>query len=126
MYALIRIYECKIMNETSTLDKPTIAEVTRLHADMCYALADAKRILILYALAEESQNVTDLANQIKISQPTASRHLKILRERGLVTATRDGVNVEYRLTDYRLIEALNQLRTVLKDQLEHRASLFQS
>jgi ArsR family transcriptional regulator len=114
------------MNETSTLDKPTIAEVTRLHADMCYALADAKRILILYALAEESQNVTDLANQIKISQPTASRHLKILRERGLVTATRDGVNVEYRLTDYRLIEALNQLRTVLKDQLEHRASLFQS
>jgi ArsR family transcriptional regulator len=126
MYAFMRIYENKTMNEISALNRPTIAEVTRLHADMCYALADPKRILILYALAERSQNVTDLANQIKISQPTASRHLKILRERGLVKATRDGVNMEYRLADYRLITALDQLRSVLKDQLEHQASLFQS
>lgn len=122
----MRIYESITMNEMSTLNEPTVAEITRLHADMCYALADAKRILILYALAERSQNVTELANKIMISQPTASRHLKILRERGLVKATRDGVSMEYHLTDYRLIEALDQLRSVLKDQLEHRASLFQS
>jgi len=114
------------MNEKAVLNKPTISEVTHLHADMCHALADPKRILILYALAEHSQNVTDLANEIKISQPTASRHLKILRERGLVRANREGVSVEYHLTDYRLIEALDQLRSVLKDQMEHRASLFQS
>lgn len=122
----MRIYESATMNETFVLTKPTISEVTRLHADLCSALADAKRILILYALAERSQNVTDLANELEISQPTASRHLKILRERGLVKATRDGVNMKYGLTDYRLITALDQLRSVLKDQLEHQASLFQS
>jgi len=114
------------MTEQTTLTKPSLAEVTRLHADMCYALADPKRILILYALAERTQNVTELATELEISQPTASRHLKILRDRGLVQANRDGVNMEYSLTDSRLIEALDQLRSVLRDQLEHRASLFQS
>lgn len=122
----MRIYESIAMNKTPVLTKPTISEVTRLHADLCYALADAKRILILYALAGRPQNVTELANELEISQPTASRNLKILRERGLVKATRDGASMEYRLTDYRLISALDQLRSVLKDQLEHQASLFQS
>ena len=121
----MQIYESAVMNETSTFTKPTISEITRLHADLCYALADAKRILILYALADRPQKVTELANGLGLSQPTASRNLKILRERGLVKATRDGASMEYSLTDYRLITALDQLRLVLKDQLEHQASLFQ-
>ena len=32
-----------------------VQEITRLHADICSALADPRRILILYALAEKSQ-----------------------------------------------------------------------
>jgi DNA-binding transcriptional ArsR family regulator len=98
-------------------------EVTQLHADICSALADPRRILLLYALAEQSRNVNDLANEIGISQPATSRHLKLLRERGLVTATRDGANVEYSINDHRLIEALDLLRAVLRDRLAHSASL---
>lgn len=100
-------------------------EVTRLHADICSALADPSRILILYALAEKSHNVSDLAQDVGISQPAASRHLKILRERGLVRAERQGASVEYRLTDMRLIEALDLLRNVLRDRLAYRASLLE-
>jgi len=98
-------------------------EVTQLHADICSALADPRRILLLYALAEKPRNVNDLANEIGISQPATSRHLKLLRERGLVTATRDGANVEYSINDHRLIEALDLLRAVLRDRLAHSASL---
>jgi ArsR family transcriptional regulator len=98
-------------------------EVTQLHADICSALADPRRILLLYALAEQPRNVNDLANEIGISQPATSRHLKLLRERGLVTATRDGANVEYSINDRRLIEALDLLRAVLRDRLAHSASL---
>jgi DNA-binding transcriptional ArsR family regulator len=98
-------------------------EVTQLHADICSALADPRRILLLYALAEHSRNVNDLAKEIGISQPATSRHLKLLRERGLVTATRDGANVEYSINDHRLIEALDLLRAVLRDRLAHSASL---
>jgi len=98
-------------------------EVTQLHADICSALADPRRILLLYALAEQPRNVNDLANEIGISQPATSRHLKLLRERGLVTATRDGANVEYSINDHRLIEALDLLRAVLRERLAHSASL---
>jgi len=98
-------------------------EVTQLHADICSALADPRRIMLLYALAEQPRNVNDLANEIGISQPATSRHLKLLRERGLVTATRDGATVEYNINDHRLIEALDLLRAVLRDRLAHSASL---
>jgi ArsR family transcriptional regulator len=107
------------------MDTPSLAqEVTELHADMCSALAEPKRILILYALAEGRQNVSDLANLIGISQPAASRHLKILRERGLAQPVRQGASVVYHLTDERLIEALDLLRAVLRDRIHYRASLI--
>lgn len=100
-------------------------EVTELHADLCSALADAKRILILYALSEGQVNVSDLAAKVGISQPAASRHLKLLRERGLVRAERQGASVAYHLTDQRLIEALDILRSVLRDRINYRANLIE-
>ena len=109
------------MTEKPTLEK----EVTQLHADICSALADPRRILLLYAINELPRNVSDLAKNVGISQPAASRHLKILRDRGLVNAIRHGSSVEYNLTDQRLIEALDLLRMVLRDRLNYRASLLE-
>ncbi|HJW91527.1 MAG TPA: metalloregulator ArsR/SmtB family transcription factor [Anaerolineales bacterium] len=104
--------------------KDLAKEVTELHADLCSALADPKRILLLYALSEHSQKVNELADRIGISQPAASRHLKILRERGLVRSVRQGASVEYHLVDPRLIEALDILRSVLSARIHHRANLL--
>jgi ArsR family transcriptional regulator len=106
--------------DTSSLTQ----EITGLHADMCSALADPKRILILYAVADGSQNVSELADRIGTSQPAVSRHLKILRDRGLVQPVRQGASVVYHLTDERLIEALDLLRAVLRDRIQHRANLL--
>ena len=101
-------------------------EVTQLHADLCAALADPNRLLLLYALAEAPRTVNDLASEVGFSQPTTSRHLKILRDHGLAQAVRQGANVEYHLTDLRIIEALDILRAVLRDRLAYRASLIES
>jgi len=101
------------------------AEINDLHANICAGLADPKRILILYSLAQRPQTVNDLAAANAMTQPSASRHLKVLRERGMVRATRHGQSVEYRLVDARLIEALDLLRAVLRDNLAHRASLME-
>ncbi len=108
-------------SESSSLSN----EVTQLHADICSALADPRRILILYTLAEKPRNVGDLAIEVGTSQPATSRHLKILRERGLVKAVRQGASVEYNLADHRLIDALDLLRSVLRDRLAYRASLIE-
>jgi DNA-binding transcriptional ArsR family regulator len=99
-------------------------EITQLHANMCSALADPNRILLLYALAENPRCVNDLATEVGLSQPATSRHLKILRESGLVRAVRQGSSVEYNLLDTRLIEALNILRAVLRDGIAYRAGLM--
>jgi ArsR family transcriptional regulator len=105
---------------------PLAQEITELHAEICSAIADPRRILLLYAIAEKPRNVSDLAAHVGISQPAASRHLKILRERGLLSAERCGTSVEYHLTDPRLIEALNLLRSVLRTRLAHHASIAES
>ncbi|MBI3362539.1 MAG: winged helix-turn-helix transcriptional regulator [Chloroflexi bacterium] len=98
-------------------------EVNQLHAEVCAALADSKRIMILYELADGPKNVTDLAAALNMPQPSVSRHLKTLRERGMVIATRLGPAVEYRLGDARLIQALDLLRATMRDTLTHRAEL---
>jgi DNA-binding transcriptional ArsR family regulator len=116
VYAYFKI----IMTDTSDLQ----LEINKLHAEICSALADPHRILMFYVLAEKYSNVSDLAAQVGISQPAASRHLKIMRERGLVHTVRKGQNVEYRLNDIRLIQALDLLRSVLRAQLQDRADLI--
>ena len=98
-------------------------EVNQLHAEFCAGLADPKRLLILYSLNEGPRNVGELSSLLNTSQPAISRHLKVLRERGMVSATRLGPNVEYRLTDHRLVEALDLLRSILADRLRTQADL---
>ncbi len=109
------------MNPSSNL----VQEINQLHAEICSALADPSRILMLYKLSENPWIVGDLAKEIDISQPATSRHLKILRQRGLVKATRKGASVEYSLIDERLIQALDLLRAVLYDRLTYRATLIE-
>jgi hypothetical protein len=47
----------------------------------------------------------------------------VLRDRGIVIATRFGPSVEYRIADHRLIEALDLLRAALREYLSRRAEL---
>jgi ArsR family transcriptional regulator len=99
-------------------------EITELHADLCSALADPTRLILLYALAGQPRNVTELTQEIGIPQPTVSRHLKVLRDSGLVGAARQGPNVQYTLVDHRVIDALDLLRAILRDNIERRANLI--
>lgn len=107
------------------MDNNLRQEIHELHAQICAGLADPNRILILYALNEAPHYVTELAEILDIPQPTVSRHLRVLRERGLVTSERDNHTVYYYLTDQRIIEALDLMRGVLADQLRSQANLLQ-
>ena len=98
-------------------------EVLQLHAEICAGLADPSRILILYELSQAPRNVTELATTLRMPQPLVSRHLKVLRERGMVFADRQGTVVQYSLADRRVIEALDLLRASLRDSLAKRARL---
>jgi ArsR family transcriptional regulator len=100
-------------------------EISQLEADFCSALSDPNRLLILYALNDGPRNVTELTNELNLNQPTASRHLKVLREHGLVHTTRQGTSITYEISDRRLIQALDLLRSVMRDRLAYRAGLME-
>ncbi len=102
------------------------AEINQLHAEICAGLADPTRIMILYALAQSPRNVTELCNELGMPQPLISRHLKVLRERGMVTGERRGTVIVYSLADRRLIDALDLLRAAMRDILARRAELVEA
>lgn len=105
-----------------TLDR----EIHLLHNRICHALADPKRLLLLYAVSGGPKRVNDLAEALDLPQSTASRHLGVLRERGLVQADRQGTAIYYSLSDPRIIDALDLLREILAAQLAASAELAQS
>jgi ArsR family transcriptional regulator len=100
-------------------------EIIQLEADFCAALSEPTRILILYALNDKSLNVSEITNELGIPQPTTSRHLKVLRERGLVYTERQGTVITYHLADKRIIQAMDLLRAAMRDRLTQQASLVE-
>ena len=105
------------------MQKPQKSEIQLLHAEVCQALADPTRIMLLYLLADGPKNVGELGAALDTSQPTVSRHLKVLRERGMVSAERVGTTVNYSLSDRRVIDALDLLRAVMMDNLLQKTAL---
>ncbi len=106
------------------MEIPNPAELNLLHTQICQALGDPKRIQILYALNEQPLHVTALANALNTPQPTISRHLRVLRQRALVTSRREGATVVYQLTDDRMIEILDTMRLILRDALARQSNIL--
>jgi len=78
------------------------------------AAGDPTRFRILDALSYEELCVCDLATLTGISQSGVSHQLRLLRDRGLVSYTRDGNRAVYRLAD-------GHVRTLLAQGLQHAA-----
>lgn len=106
------------------MNLPTVQELDLLHSNICQALGDTKRIMILYEIDERPRNVSELANDLDMPQPTVSRHLRILRQRALVRPVRNGSSVIYHLSDPRMIEILDEMRLVLRESLARQSSFL--
>jgi DNA-binding transcriptional ArsR family regulator len=65
--------------------------------DAFNAVAEPRRRQILDALAEGERPVNDLVEQLGLGQPQVSKHLRVLREVGLVDVREDGRHRIYRL-----------------------------
>lgn len=108
------------------MQKQLREEIARLHAQICSGLAEPNRILLLYTLEEGPHSVGELAEELELPQPTVSRHLNILKERGMVCAERERQQIVYSLADERVIQALDLLRAVLGERLESQYTVSRS
>ena len=74
--------------------------------------ADASRVRILYALTQGELCVTDIAQQVELSQSAVSHQLRLLKQMQLIKFRRDGKNILYSLAD-------DHVKTILQMGLEH-------
>jgi DNA-binding transcriptional ArsR family regulator len=72
------------------------------------ALATPSRLLILARLREGPLPATELATEVGMEQSACSHQLRLLRNLGLVTGTRQGRSVVYALYDNHVAELLDQ------------------
>ncbi|MBW2108042.1 MAG: winged helix-turn-helix transcriptional regulator [Deltaproteobacteria bacterium] len=63
------------------------------------ALSDPNRVRILKMLQHRIMCVCEMQAALKITQPSVSKHLRILEEAGLVMSSKDGMWVNYGLAD---------------------------
>ena len=63
------------------------------------ALSDPTRIKIIKMLQHKTMCVCEMREALQVSQPTVSKNLKILEDAGLVDFRKDGLWVDYHLTD---------------------------
>jgi DNA-binding transcriptional ArsR family regulator len=97
--------------------------IHELQAEICRTLSHPARIAMLHLLAEEPREVGRLANAVGVSQPSASKHLAVMRSAGLVEAARDGRGAIYRLTDPAVIDACDLMAQVMRRRLARLAEL---
>ena len=95
--------ECCPTGLVSPIDRESAEEL----AVLLKAVADATRLQIL-ALLRSSPGceacVCDIADEVGVSQPTVSHHLKVLAEAGIVESEKRGYWTWYRLKRTRLAE----------------------
>ena len=78
---------------TDTREIPFMLIARRLKA-----LADPTRLAILHSLCKGEMNVTELVEDTGFNQANVSKHLRILREEGLVTPRREQRRIFYTLS----------------------------
>lgn len=82
------------------------------------ALGDPTRRAIVARLAEGPRAVGELADELPISRPAVSQHLKVLKEAGLVTDRATGTRRIYRLNAAGMSALRDQLDTYWKRAMD--------
>lgn len=98
-------------------------QLQELHARVCKAIADPKRLLIINELRDRELSVGDLSEALQLSQSNTSQHLAILRERGIVTSRRVGTSVYYALRSQKVVQAVDLLREFMAEDLAEQVRL---
>jgi ArsR family transcriptional regulator, zinc-responsive transcriptional repressor len=86
-------------------------EVLTRAADTIRVLGHPDRIKIVEVLEGGDATVTEIQDEVGLSQPIASQHLARLRAHGIVESTRDGQHVVYSLVEPKVEHILRCIRT---------------
>lgn len=106
---------------SSSLFGPMQSEHLEETAFLAKSLSDVNRLRILLALEEKSKSVSVLVEELGLSQPLVSHHLRELRRTLLVSVKRKGPFVYYSLTDMKVIEMIHNLLQLAEGLLTQKS-----
>ena len=89
-------------------------------AFLAKALSDPNRLRILLSVGREKKSVSTIVEEMALSQPLVSHHLKELKRSLLVRVERDGPFIYYQLSDARILHVVDVLAAVAGDLLADR------
>ncbi|HEX9896895.1 MAG TPA: metalloregulator ArsR/SmtB family transcription factor [Dehalococcoidales bacterium] len=100
-------------------------ELFKLLAESYKAFCDPKRLIIINELRKGQKSVGDLVRILATPQAAVSRHLAVLRQRGIVDARREGANVFYSLSDPLICEACDVVQRIVAARIEKHNKLVE-
>ena len=103
-------------------NQPAISLKGNLQAPafLARSLADENRLRILLCVQNGQKSVSRIVEELGLSQPLVSHHLKELKRSLLVRVERKGPFIYYEVADDRVIEILEQLNALATDLLSNR------
>ena len=89
-------------------------------AFLAKSLSDENRLRILLCVSNGKKSVSSIVEELGLSQPLVSHHLKELKRSLLVKIERSGPFIYYELVDPRILDVVRTLSTVATDLLTAR------
>lgn len=89
-------------------------------AVLAKSLADENRLRILLSVRDGQKSVSRIVEEVGLSQPLVSHHLRELKRSLLVQVERKGPFIYYELADARIVEILQQVAELAADLLSNR------
>lgn len=86
------------------MDKLLMEKAER-QAATCQAIANPRRLLILWILAKQKLSVNEIAAKAGSTLQNVSQHLSVLKKANIITSHRDGQTIYYQISN---VEYLNQ------------------
>jgi ArsR family transcriptional regulator, zinc-responsive transcriptional repressor len=89
-------------------------------AFLAKSLSDENRLRIILCVSNGKKSVSSIVEELGLSQPLVSHHLKELKRSLLVKIERNGPFIYYELVDPRILDVIRTLSTVATDLLTAR------
>lgn len=90
----------------------TLAEHAKEAAALLKELSNHSRLMICCCLGDQELSVSDINDQVPLSQSALSQHLARMRDAGLVTTRREGQAIFYRLAGDSAIKIITTLKSI--------------
>jgi DNA-binding transcriptional ArsR family regulator len=83
-----------------------MSSVAVRQAEICKTFSNPTRILILWVLSEEELSVGEIAHAVNASIQNTSHHLRIMKDKGILNARREGQTIFYAIHDREVVKNL--------------------